>query len=107
MIREENKERNTAADYISEHGGVIKTRVSPENAFNKVRLENPRAQVEDMADKLMSKLPDIMEDMRKLDNENMTAGTGETKKVIVNERNAAAVAEKTAQDNAEMLNFSL
>lgn len=98
------QERNEASQYIAEHGGVIQTKVSPESAYQKAMLETPRARVEDMADKLVSKMPRILEDMRKLVPDETDAAANE--KVVVNENNAAAVAEKTRQNN-EMMNFSI
>ena len=95
------QERNEASQYIAEHGGVIQTKVSPENAYQKAMLETPRAKVEDMADKLMSKMPRILEDMKKL-----VPDETANEKVVVNENNAAAVAEKTKQNN-ELMNFSI
>ncbi len=95
------QERNEASQYIAEHGGVIQTKVSPENAYQKAMLETPRAKVEDMADKLISKMPRILEDMKKL-----VPDETANEKVVVNENNAAAVAEKTKQNN-ELMNFSI
>ena len=95
------QERNEASQYIAEHGGVIQTKVSPENAYQKAMLETPRAKVEDMADKLMSKMPRILEDMKKL-----VPDETANEKVVVNENNAAAVAEKAKQNN-ELMNFSI
>ena len=95
------QERNEASQYIAEHGGVIQTKVSPENAYQKAMLETPRAKVEDMADRLMSKMPRILEDMKKL-----VPDETANEKVVVNENNAAAVAEKTKQNN-ELMNFSI
>ena len=54
------QERNEASQYIAEHGGVIQTRVSPENSFQKAMLDSPRARIEDMADKLIDRMPRIM-----------------------------------------------
>ncbi len=100
----ENKQQGSASGYVAEHGGVIKTRVSPENAYQKAKLDNPRQAVEDMADKLMGKLPQILNDMRNLTEENEQAA--ENRRVVVNERNAAAVAQKTVE-NQNLMNFSL
>ncbi len=97
------QERNEASQYIAEHGGVIQTRVSPENSFQKAMLDSPRARIEDMADKLVEKLPRIMEDMKKLVPDEEAAAPS---KVVVNENNAAAVAEKNVQNN-ELANFSI
>ncbi len=102
--QENNGEGRQDAGYIAQHGGIIKTRVSPENAYQKAKLDNPREIVEDMADKLMSKLPQIMDDMKRLTADDEKAV--ENQKVVVNERNAAAVAEKAA-GNQELMNFSL
>ena len=99
----EGRDRGNAG-YIAEHGGVIQTRVSPENAYQKTKLDNPREAVEDMADKLMGKLPQILEDMKKLTVEEDQAA--ENRRVVVNERNAAAVAQKNVQDQ-NLMNFSL
>lgn len=101
---QENREENKSQDYLSQHGGIIKTRVSPENAYQKAKLDNPREVVEDMADKLIDKLPQIMEDMKKLTVQEEAAA--ENRKVVVNERNAAAVAEKAVSDQG-LMNFSL
>ncbi len=101
----ERQQNSESAGYIAEHGGVIKTRISPENAYQKAKLETPRQIVEDMADKLMGKLPDILRDMKNLTEEETQAT--ENRRVVVNERNAAAVAQKTAEDQTQMMNFSL
>ena len=100
----ERKQQESASGYIADHGGVIKTRVSPENAYQKAKLDNPRETVEAMADKLMGKLPQILNDMRNLTEENEQAA--ESRKIVVNERNAQAVAQK-AIENQDLMNFSL
>ncbi len=98
--------QNLSAQYIPENGGgVIQTRVAPEHSFQKAKLEGSRSNIEDMADKLMNKLPDILKDMKRL-----TDGTegAANSRVVVTERNAAAVAERNAQQaNEPMMNFSL
>lgn len=101
-LSERNSQDNGGSGYIAEHGGVIRTKVSPENAFQKVRLENPRQRVEDMADKLMSKLPDIMKDMKRLTEDD----AAERQKVVINENNAAA-ARKAATGEAQLADFTL
>ncbi len=90
--------------YIAEHGGVIQTRVSPENAYQKAMLDSPRAAVEDMADKLMSRMPRILEDMKKIPD---TDTAVENEKVVVTDRNAAAVADRNAKMTNDLMNFSL
>ena len=97
------QERNEASQYIAEHGGVIQTRVSPENSFQKAMLDSPRARIEDMADKLIDRMPRILEDMKKLVPDEQAQAPS---KVVVNENNAAAVAERNAQNN-ELANFSI
>ncbi len=97
------------AQYIPENGGgVIQTRVSPENAFQKAKLENPRSGIEAMAEKLMDKLPDILRDMKNVPEYSEAAQNVGTGKVVVSDRNAAVVAQQNAQKAAEPLaNFSL
>lgn len=98
--------RNSAGQYVSqEHGGVVKTRVADANAFKKVQLDGNRERIEDMADKLYSKLPDIFNDMKKL-----TSGEdGQTaaSRVAVTERNVAAVADRQAEQSQQLMDFSL
>ncbi len=100
-------DRSSAGQYISrEHGGVVQTKVSDANAYKKAQLDSNRARMEDMADKLYSKLPDIFNDMKKLN-------TGEEEKtaaarVAVTERNVAAVADRQQQDaSQQLMDFAL
>ena len=59
--------RGNAGQYISQgHGGVVQTRISDTNAYKKAQLDGSRERIEDMAEKLYSKLPDIFADMKKL-----------------------------------------
>ncbi len=46
--------------------GVVQTRVSPENSFQKTMVNDPSYAYERMAAKLMDKLPRILDDMAKL-----------------------------------------
>ena len=95
--------------YIAQdHGGVVQTRVSDANAFQKSQLDGSRERIEDMADKLFSKLPDIFSDMQKLPDaaaEDQAAAN----RVAVTERNAAAVADRQAQaaQSGELQNFTV
>ena len=102
--REDGSREHGSSGYIAERGGVIQTRVSPENAYQKTKLDNPREVVEDMADKLMGKLPQILDDMKRLTVEEDQAA--QSRRVVVNERNAAAVAQNNAQEQ-NLMNFSL
>ena len=104
-----SRSQGPASQYIPENGGgVIQTRVSPENSFQKARLDNPKSSFESMADKLMSKLPDILRDMRDVPayaGEDFSSGSA---RVVVSDRNAAEVARQNAQKAAEPLaDFSL
>ena len=97
--------RGNAGQYISqEHGGVVQTRVSDTNAYKKAQLDGSRERIEDMAEKLYSKLPDIFADMKKLP-ENESSQTNA--RVSVNERNVAAVADKQASQTQQLLDFTL
>ena len=97
--------RGNAGQYISkEHGGVVQTRVSDTNAYKKAQLDGSRERIEDMAEKLYKKLPDIFADMKKLPaGEEGQAST----RVSVNERNVAAVADKQAQNAQQLVDFTL
>lgn len=97
--------RGKAGQYISQgHGGVVQTRVSDTNAYKKAQLDGSRDRIEDMAEKLYSKLPDIFADMKKLPSE---AVVQTSSRVSVNERNVAAVADKQASQEEQLLNFAL
>ncbi len=97
--------RNTAGQYVSQdHAGVVKTRVADANAFKKAQLEGNRERIEDMVDKLYSKLPDIFADMKKLTAED---GQETASRVAVTERNVAAVADRQAEQSQQLMNFSL
>lgn len=97
--------RGNAGQYISQgHGGVIQTRVSDTNAFKKAQLDGSRDRIEDIAEKLYSKLPDIFADMKKLPSD---ADVQTNTRVSVNERNVAAVADKQASQEEQLLNFAL
>ena len=91
--------------YPADHGGIIQTRVSDANAFQKTQLDGSRERIEAMADKLFDKLPNILNDMQKLP-ENAGA-EDQASRVAVTERNAAAVADRQAAQAAELQNFSL
>ncbi len=99
----------SGSQYVAQdHGGVVQTRVSDANAFQKGQLDGNRERIEAMADKLFSKLPDIFNDMQKLPDtaaEDKAAAT----RVAVTERNAAAVAERQAQaaQSEELQNFTV
>ena len=94
------------SQYVAQdHGGIIQTRVSDANAFQKTQLDGSRERIEAMADKLFDKLPNILNDMRKLP-ENAGA-EDQASRVAVTERNAAAVADRQAAQAAELQNFSL
>ena len=97
--------RGNAGQYISkEHGGVVQTRVSDTNAYKKAQLDGSRERIEDMAEKLYSKLPDIFADMKKLSGEEEGQANA---RVSVNERNVAAVADKQAQNAQQLVDFTL
>lgn len=98
--------RSNGSQYISqEHGGVVQTRVSDANAFKKAQLDTSREKIESMAEKLYDKLPEIFADMRKLPDG--TEDRQAASRVSVNERNVAAVADKQAELQDQMMNFSL
>ncbi len=98
--------RSTGGQYVSqEHGGVLQTRVSDANAFKKAQLDTNREKIESMAEKLYDKLPDIFADMRKLPDE--AEGKQTASRVSVTERNVAAVADKQAEQQEQLMNFSL
>ena len=93
--------RSSAGQYVSQdHGGVLKTRVADANSFQKTQLDGTRGRIEDMADKLFNKLPDIFADMKKLpeETENQTAAS----RVSVTERNVAAVADRQAAEQDQL-----
>ena len=97
--------RSSAGQYVSqEHGGVVLTRVSDTNAYKKAQLDGSRERIEDMADKLYNKLPDIFADMKKLPVEEEVQAKA---RVSVNERNVAAVADKQAAQAQQLMDFSL
>ena len=97
--------RSNAGQYVSqEHGGVLHTRVADANAFKKAQLDGSRERIEDMADKLYNKLPDIFADMKKLPSDE---GVQAASRVAVTERNVAAVADKQAAQSQELMNFAL
>lgn len=108
QVAEQQDQRSTAGQYVSQdHGGVVQTRVADANNFKKAQLEGNRAEVESLADKLYSKLPNILEDMKLVPGGEGEQGVAATK-VSVNERNAAAVADKQAGQGQEQLeNFTL
>ena len=102
-------EASKSSQYISpDHGGVVQTRVSDANAFQKSQIKGSREAIEDMAGKLMSKLPNILSDMQRLP---AAAGAEDqaaaTERVAVTERNAALVADRQAQQTEELQNFAL
>ena len=98
--------RSSAGQYISQgHGGVVQTRVSDTNAYKKAQLDGSRERIEDMAEKLYSKLPDILADMKKIPSE--TEEKTAAARVSVNERNVAAVADKQAAQAQQLMDFSL
>ncbi|MBQ4482832.1 MAG: hypothetical protein II966_06315 [Lachnospiraceae bacterium] len=103
----DNKDgRSNGNQYISQaHGGVLKTRVADANSFKKAQLDTSRERIEDMADKLYTKLPDILNDMKKLPDESESQAAAS--RVAVTERNAAAVAERQAAQPDQLVNFTL
>ena len=102
----QQESRSNAGQYVSqEHGGVVQTRVSDTNAYKKAQLDGSRERIEDMAEKLYSKLPDIFADMKKLPSE--TEGQAAASRVSVNERNVAAVADKQAAQSQQLMDFAL
>lgn len=97
--------RNSAGQYVSQdHGGIVRTRVSDTNAYKKAQLDGNRERIEDMAEKLYNKLPDIFADMKKLPAEGDVQAKA---RVSVNERNVAAVADKQAAQAQQLMDFSL
>ena len=106
VAAEQQESRNTAGQYVSQdHGGVVKTRVADKNAFQKAQLDGSRERVEDMANKLFDKLPNILADMKNLPEE--TEARSAASRVSVNERNVAAVADRQAAEQEQLLNFTL
>lgn len=57
---------NSGLDYGRSNTGVKQTVVSPENSYQKTMMNDPSFAMDRLAGKLMDKLPQIMEDMRKL-----------------------------------------
>ncbi|MCR5774796.1 MAG: hypothetical protein K6G42_06890 [Lachnospiraceae bacterium] len=106
QVNDQKEGRNSAGQYISqEHGGVVQTRVADANSFKKAQLDGNRERIEEMANKLYSKLPDIFADMSRLTtgSDDQTAAS----RVAVNERNVAAVADKQADQTEQLVNFTL
>ncbi len=75
-----------------ENLGVVQTKVSPENSFQKAMVTDRSFAFDRMAGKLMDKLPDILKDMADLPEENAFAGILEEKqtsaapkKVVISE----------------------
>lgn len=89
---------NSASQYVSkDHGGVVQTRVSAANSYQKAMLDNPRSIAEGMASKLMGKLPNILRDMQNIpDESSMSAisssasGSGASGKVVITDAGAMA-----------------
>lgn len=88
---------NSASQYLSEHGGVIQTRVSSASSYQKAMLDNPRSIAENMASKLMGKLPNILRDMQNLSSDGSgsvssaaSANGNASNKVVITEANAGA-----------------
>lgn len=86
---------NSSSQYLSSHGGVIQTRVSPQNSYQKAMLDNPRSIAEGMASKLMGKLPNILRDMQNLtDNNSVSAAASDSGnssgKVVITEASAGS-----------------
>ncbi len=107
VASEQRDGRGSAGQYVSqEHGGVVQTRVSDTNAFKKAQLDGNRERIEEMASKLYDKLPDIFADMRKLPSEE-DGQQAVASRVSVNERNVAAVADRQAAEQDQLINFAL
>ncbi|MCR5747285.1 MAG: hypothetical protein K6G03_06215 [Lachnospiraceae bacterium] len=102
------QQNSSGNQYIAQdHGGVVQTRVSDDNAFHKTQLEGSRERIEDMAGKLFKKLPDILKDMQNLPEE---SGEQAASRVAVTERNAAVIADRQAagvMHTGELQDFSL
>lgn len=106
VASEQQENRNSAGQYVSQdHGGVVKTRVADAHAFQKAQLDGNRERIEDMANKLFDKLPDILADMKKLPE--AAEGQAAAGRVSVTERNVAAIAERQAAEQEQLLNFTL
>ena len=100
--------RDSASQYLSEHGGVVQTRVSPENAYQKTMLSDPRYGIERMASKLMTKLPDILKDMQNVSdyNENADSAASGSSKVIITKAGSQNTSNTAAASTA-MMDFAL
>ena len=59
-------EQQKAGAFSDENRGIIRTRVSPENSFQKAMVTDPSFAFERMAGKLMDKLPNILMDIKNL-----------------------------------------
>ena len=106
VASEQQEGRNNAGQYVSQdHGGVVHTRIADANAFKKAQLDGSRERIESMADKLYDRLPDIFADMKNLPSE--TEESTAAARVSVTERNAAAIADRQAGQQDELVNFTL
>ena len=106
-VAEQQNGRSNGGQYISQdHGGVVQTRVADANAFKKAQLDGNRGRIEDMAEKLYNKLPDIFADMKKLPGE-ADGQQAAAARVSVNERNVAAVADRQTGQQEQLMNFAL
>lgn len=106
-VAEQQENRGNGGQYVSQdHGGVVQTRVSDTNAFKKAQLDGNRERIEEMASKLYDKLPNIFADMRKLPSEE-DGQQAAASRISVNERNVAAVADRQAAEQDQLMNFAL
>ncbi len=80
-------EQLKAEERSRENLGVVQTKVSPDNAFQKAMVTDRSFAFDRMAGKLMDKLPDILKDMARLPEENAFAG-------ILEEKQTAAAPKK-------------
>ena len=83
------KQRETG-ELSGENRGVVQTRVSPENSFQKAMVTDSSFAFERMAGKLLDKLPNILRDIKNLPEESafaeqLTEKAAPSAKVVISE----------------------
>lgn len=106
------KERDEALSKANK--GVVQTRVSPDNAFQKAMVTDPSFAYERLAGKLLDKLPNILQDMKnlpegsafdeKLAKQAVEAGEKTPSKVVISEdgRMTGQPAEPEGPENIQL-----
>ncbi len=105
--KEELTQANSNQEYARSSQGIVQTKVSPENSYQKQMVNDPRFAAERMASKLMDKLPMILEDMKNLpDNMNQNyavpdfSSSPASGKIVISENSVADYGqEQTALQN--------